>query len=89
MIEFTPLCHERCQCIGTTGERNIMNYIFTATATRLEFKSCLRTLGLGFLFGLGQSFVTLESVGCIPQLPHIFILHIGFIRLKKDVNFHG
>ena len=38
------------------------------TSTQL-FKSCLRTLGLGFLFGLGQSFVRLESVGCIPQLP--------------------
>ena len=36
---------------------------------RLEFESCLRTLGLGFLFGLGQSFERLESVGCIPQLP--------------------
>ena len=35
---------------------------------RLEFKSCLRTLRLEFLFGLGQSCVRLESVGCILQL---------------------
>ena len=25
---------------------------------------------LGFLFGLGQSFVILENLGCIPQFPH-------------------
>ena len=33
------------------------------TAGRLEFKSCFQTLGLGFLFGLGQSFVRLEIFG--------------------------
>ena len=37
----------------------------------LSSKSCLRTLGLAFLFGLGQSFVRLESVGYILQLPQI------------------
>ena len=51
--------------IGTTPEYSLHYH----TAARLEFKSCLRPLGLGKWFDLGQSFVKLKSVGCIPQLP--------------------
>ena len=39
------------------------------TSTQLLDLSSSLVLGLGILFGLGQSFVRLESVGYFPQLP--------------------
>ena len=45
------------------------------TAARLKFKACLWTLGLGQWFGLGQSFLRLESVGIIPELPRNYTLY--------------
>ena len=55
----------------TAQLRNIAHTSTQLLHCRLKFKSFLRTLGFGFLFGLGQSFVRLESVGCIPQLHRI------------------